>query len=119
MIDQSMLTRAHAFQPLIYSVCLSGSEALSANYLEILKVCCTSSVDFGLTKQTQAHDQYLHTLLDRNRLDAIFKKMGADVNCLTSDAQIAPNFNASAASDSLLPRSFKSAVRLLQEAAPW
>jgi hypothetical protein len=114
-----MLTRVHALQPLMNSVCLNRSEDLSANYVEILKVCCTSSVDFGLTKQPQVHDEYLHTLLDRNRLDDIFKKMGADVNCLTSDAQIAPNFNASAASDPLLPRSFKSAVRLLQEAAPW
>jgi hypothetical protein len=72
-----------------------------------------------LTKHVQANDQYLHTLLDRKRLDGIFERIGADGNCLNSDTQIVPNFIASAASVPLLPASLKSVVRLLQEAAPW
>jgi hypothetical protein len=76
-------------------------------------------MDFESTNQTQENDQYLHTLLDRNRLDEIFKRIGADGNCLNSDAQIVPNFVASTKNIPLLPGSLKSAVRLLQEAAPW
>jgi hypothetical protein len=72
-----------------------------------------------LTKLAQANDQYLHTLLDRNRLDEIFERIGADGNCLNSDTQITPNFIASAASVPLLPGSLKAVVRLLQVAAPW
>jgi hypothetical protein len=76
-------------------------------------------MDFRPTKQTQAHDQFFHKLLDRDRLDDIFMKIGADVKCLTSDTQLAPSFNHTATGVLPLPRSLKSVLGLLQKAAPW
>ncbi|KAH7090506.1 hypothetical protein FB567DRAFT_437532 [Paraphoma chrysanthemicola] len=88
---------------MIDQICFEESEALDSRYLELL----------------EAHHDHLSTLLDRNRLDAIFRTIGGDVKGLASGSQFLPAFDTHQERVNPLPRPLKSIVRLLERAAPW
>ncbi|KAF2027504.1 hypothetical protein EK21DRAFT_102465 [Setomelanomma holmii] len=82
---------------MIDQICLEPSEALDFRYLEIL----------------EGHHQYLQTLLDRNRLDAIFRSIGGDVNSLGSGGQLEPTFDARPEADMDLLGHVQSAIEAI------
>lgn len=68
---------------------------------------------------SQAHHQYLPDLLNRDRLDAIFKAIGAHVESLDSKDIASPSFVSHSAGRPAVPSSLNSIVRLLERVAPW
>ncbi|KAF2829752.1 hypothetical protein CC86DRAFT_403093 [Ophiobolus disseminans] len=86
---------------MIDQICLDPSGALDEKYAEIL----------------EAHNEYLQKLLDRNRLDAIFRTLGGDVKSLGAGVEL--SLDAPSARLPSLPPSLKSTLRLLGSAAPW
>ncbi|EAT85225.2 hypothetical protein SNOG_07759 [Parastagonospora nodorum SN15] len=59
---------------MIDQICFERSDALDLKYMEIL----------------EAHDHYLRKLLDRDRLDSIFRYAGADMAGCNTTAQVSP-----------------------------
>ncbi|EOA90927.1 uncharacterized protein SETTUDRAFT_45165 [Exserohilum turcica Et28A] len=81
----------------------SQSEVLNCKYLEIL----------------EAHHEHLHTLLDSQRLDAMFSTIGANLTQFEAHTQLAPISVPRFETKTLLPPSLKSIAALLARSAPW
>ncbi|KAH7398938.1 hypothetical protein DE146DRAFT_678036 [Phaeosphaeria sp. MPI-PUGE-AT-0046c] len=60
---------------MVDEICLSRSDALTSKYLEIL----------------ESNEQYLRDLLDRDRLNRIFREIGAKVPNTRSNAELVPD----------------------------
>ncbi|KAH8730642.1 hypothetical protein GQ44DRAFT_606366 [Phaeosphaeriaceae sp. PMI808] len=76
--------------------------ALAEKYLEIL----------------EAHDHFLHTLIDHKRINHIFRSMGADVENLDSEAKLIRSFNSHTKLANPIPATLEASARLLEVAAP-
>ncbi|KAH5094338.1 hypothetical protein HBI46_233770 [Parastagonospora nodorum] len=87
---------------MIDQICFERSDALDLKYMEIL----------------EAHDHYLRKLLDRDRLDSIFRYAGADMAGCNTTAQVSPFVDPQTSLDTPLPRSLRSIARLLAKVAP-
>ncbi|CAO2651154.1 Nn.00g094510.m01.CDS01 [Neocucurbitaria sp. VM-36] len=88
---------------MIDSICVSRNEFLNERFLEIL----------------ESHHEHLNTLLDTDKLNAMFKSIGANMKSLEADTKVAPLSTDLVTSKSPLPVSLKPITRLLRRAAPW
>ncbi|KAF2130859.1 hypothetical protein P153DRAFT_384080 [Dothidotthia symphoricarpi CBS 119687] len=87
----------------IDQICVGRNESLDYKYLELLEF----------------HHQYLPDLLNRDRLDDMFRTIGADVKSLSSKDGLKLSVVSHTASKLPIPDSLRSIVRLLERAAPW
>ncbi|USP81094.1 hypothetical protein yc1106_08368 [Curvularia clavata] len=88
---------------MIDQICCSQNEALNCKYLQVL----------------EAHHEHLHALLDPQRLNVMFKSIGANMTQLDASTQLLPVSVPRSETKTHLPSSLKSITRLLARAAPW
>ncbi|KAJ4988800.1 hypothetical protein SVAN01_05777 [Stagonosporopsis vannaccii] len=87
---------------MIDQICLGRNAALDQRYIEIL----------------QTDNGHLQKLLTPQRLDAMFKSIGAQVDSLDTDAELSPSASQATGNRSL-PMSLKRIAALLTATAPW
>ncbi len=67
----------------------------------------------------QLHHEYIRTLMDKERLNTLFKAIGAHVKYLRPENEVSPSLEALSAKRPTPPHSLKSVMRLLHRAATW
>ncbi|KAE8848049.1 hypothetical protein PTNB85_01892 [Pyrenophora teres f. teres] len=88
---------------IIDQFCSNHNESLNSRYLDIL----------------ESHHEHLETLLDPERLHVLFKAIGANMDQLDRETELAPTSLPKSEHSLLLPPTLKSVARLLQGAALW
>lgn len=64
------------------------------------------------------HKEHLRNLLDRDRLDRIFRDIGAQVKSLKAEIEFAPDINGQLTNHEAISPLLQSIAQLLERAAP-
>jgi hypothetical protein len=64
------------------------------------------------------HNKHLRTLLNCDRLDSIFRDIGAQVKSLEAGTELAPNINGQSTNHEAISPLLRSIAELLERAAP-
>jgi hypothetical protein len=64
------------------------------------------------------HKEHLRNLLDRDRLDRIFRDIGAQVKSLNAETELAPDINGQSTNHEAISPLLQSIAQLLERAAP-
>ncbi|CAN9475547.1 unnamed protein product [Alternaria alternata] len=89
---------------MIDQISSSRNEALNYRYIEIL--------------ESEKHNKHLYTLLDRTRLETLFREIGADMAQLEASTELTPVFVPRSETRVSLPLPLISIAKLLERAAP-
>ncbi|RYO55030.1 hypothetical protein AA0116_g9708 [Alternaria tenuissima] len=89
---------------MIDQISSSRNEALNYRYIEVL--------------ESEKHNKHLYTLLDRTRLETLFREIGADMAQLEASTELTPVFVPRSETRVSLPLPLISIAKLLERAAP-